>query len=330
MKAGYAISAVAHAVILGWGLYSFSVKPLEAPEADAVVADVITETEFSQITAGMKTAKQMPKPTPVIDKVGDVREPPKEPMIKVAAKQEVLTTTVPPPSPPEVKPPPDPKPTDAKAEPQPSTPAPPAAAAEPPTPSDPVAEAIKREEETRKKEEAKKLEEAKKRAEAKKREEARKREETKKHEEVKRDLSRIETALLDRRAPQRQAVTGTIVNPTPSLGATTGTAPQLSQSEIERLKAMLQQQLSACWNPPVGVREARDLKVGVRFQLNRDGSLAGEPVVINRTSHPMFHIAAESAVRAVRSCQPLRLPVAKYEFWQDVEVNFDPIEMFGG
>ena len=147
---------------------------------------------------------------------------------------------------------------------------------------------------------------------------------------MKNDLSRIETALLDKRAPQRQAVTGTMVNPTASLGTTTGTAPQLSQNELSRLAAMVKQQVTACWNPPVGVTEARNLVVVVSFALNRDGTLSGEPVVKNRVSNPMFQVAAESAVRAVRSCQPLRVPAAKYDFWQEVEVNFDPREMFGG
>ena len=328
MKAGYTISAAAHALILGWGLVSFSARPLEAPHVDSIVADVITDTEFSQIPAGSRTAKQTPKPTPVVDKVGEVKEQPKEPTLKVATKQEVVTDTAPPPAPPQPDPKPDPKPAEAKPPEQPPAPAP--AAAEPPQPAiDPVAEALKREE-AKRKEEARKAEEARKREEAKKREEARKREEAKKREEVKMDLSRIETALLDKRAPQRQAVTGTMVNPTPSLGTTTGTASQLSQNELARLLAMLRQQLAACWNPPVGVREARDLVVVVGFSLNRDGSLAGEPSVKNRGNSPMFQVAAESALKAVRTCQPLRLPAAKYEAWQDVIVNFDPADMFGG
>jgi colicin import membrane protein len=145
---------------------------------------------------------------------------------------------------------------------------------------------------------------------------------------VKTDLSRIETALLDKRAPQRQAVSGTMVNPTPSLGTTTGTAPQLSQNELARLLAMLKQQLEACWIPPVGLADAKNLVVRVSFSLNRDGTLAGNPVVTTPGSGPLFQAAAESALRAVRSCQPFRLPASKYESWQDVDIGFDPKEMF--
>jgi outer membrane biosynthesis protein TonB len=336
MKAGYTISAVAHALILGWGLLTFSAKPLEAPHVDPIVVEIITDTEVSQITNGSKTAKQTPKPTPVVDKLGEVKEPPKEPTLKVAAKQEVLTETAPPPAPPQPDPKPDPKPVEAKPPaPQPA-PMPPAAT-EPPAPApDPVAEALKLEEAKRKEEQKKledakqkKLEEAKKREE--KREEARKRQEAnkKQREEVKNDLNRIETALIDKRTPQRQAVTGTIVNPTPSLGTTTGTAAQLAQNEDARLMAMLNAQLKPCWNPPVGLADAKNLVVRVSFSLKRDGTLAGEPVVTTRGSGPLFEAAKESALRAVWTCQPLRLPAAKYEAWQNNDIGFDPREMFG-
>ena len=140
------------------------------------------------------------------------------------------------------------------------------------------------------------------------------------------DLDKIETALLDKRAPRREMVTGTLVNPTPSLGSPTGNAPQLSQNELNALH----DQLMGCWNPPVGVAEAKSLYVIVRFELNRDGSLSGEPSVVNRGSAALFQVAAESATRAVRRCQPFRLPAAKYDAWREVEVKFDPTEMFRG
>jgi hypothetical protein len=60
------------------------------------------------------------------------------------------------------------------------------------------------------------------------------------------------------------------------------------------------------------------------FFLNRDGSLSGAPQVKHTASGPHFQVAAESAVRAVRRCTPLKLPADKYELWQDVVVTFDP------
>ena len=89
--------------------------------------------------------------------------------------------------------------------------------------------------------------------------------------------------------------------------------------------------LRDCWRVPVGVAEARDLQVFVRVLFNKDGSLAAEPRLMNRGSHPAFQVAAESALRAVRSCAPYTfLPIAKYEAWKDIEVEFNPRDMFRG
>jgi hypothetical protein len=45
--------------------------------------------------------------------------------------------------------------------------------------------------------------------------------------------------------------------------------------------------------------------------------------------HPAFRVGSESAVRAVQECTPFNfLPVAKYEAWQDLILDFDPSKMF--
>ena len=89
--------------------------------------------------------------------------------------------------------------------------------------------------------------------------------------------------------------------------------------------------LRQCWSVPVGLAEARDLIVTVRIQFKQDGSLATEPRLMNHDARPAFVAASESALRAVRSCAPYTfLPVAKYEAWKDVIVDFDPRDMFRG
>jgi colicin import membrane protein len=318
MKTGTTISAVGHGAVLAWCLLSFSAKPYAIAPVDSVTVDVISENELSQLVAGAKTAPQAKKPQPVIDRIGDPREPVKDVLAKPVDKPPVQMAEASPPAatPPEAKPSP-PKPAESK----PAAPPPAASEAKPDvkkSETDPIAEALRREE-AKKKEEAKKLEEARKLEE-------KRREEAKKREERKFDLAKIETALLDKRSPQRQVVTGSLVNPTPSLGAPAANALTLSQSEIDALRA----QLMTCWNPPVGVADAKDLVVIVRFALNRDGSVSGEPTVVNRDANALFQVAAESATRAVRRCQPFRLPASKYEAWRDVEVKFDPNDMFRG
>ena len=310
MRASLTISTVGHLALLVWGLVTFASKPFAA--AESVAVDVISDAEFSQIMAGSKTAPRADAPKPIVDKVAEETKPVKDPAPKVSEKPEILATaeTAPPPKPPEAKPP-EPKPAQAEVKPDKAEPI-----------VDPIAEALKREE-AKKKQEAKKLEEAKKR------EEARKREEAKKREQEKYDPAKIESrlALLDKRAPQRQAALGATLNDAPSLGAPGATAMTLSMNELDALRARLRD----CWDVPVGVRDARDLVVTVRIQFKKDGSLTTDPTVVNRSLQPVFQVASESAVRAIRKCAPFSfLPPAKYEAWRDVEVNFDPREMFGG
>ena len=72
MRTGYTISAIGHALVLAWGLVSFSAKPFEVEPVDSVSADIISERELSELTAGSKTAKQVTKPVPIVDKIGEL------------------------------------------------------------------------------------------------------------------------------------------------------------------------------------------------------------------------------------------------------------------
>ena len=104
-------------------------------------------------------------------------------------------------------------------------------------------------------------------------------------------------------------------------------APTAGLHFTDALRARLRQ----CWMVPVGLADARDLIITVRIQFNKDGSLATDPHLTNTGSHPAFQVAAESALRAVRSCAPYTfLPVAKYDAWKDIIVDFDPRDMFRG
>ena len=52
--------------------------------------------------------------------------------------------------------------------------------------------------------------------------------------------------------------------------------------------------------------EAKDLVVVVQFGLNRDGSVAGDPVVTNHGANTLFQVAAESARRAMSCAASIR------------------------
>ena len=309
---GLIVSTTAHAALLLWVGISFATKPLVAPPVESMPVDIISATEFSEMMAGSKTAPKKEAPKKLVEKKAEPK-PVENHEAKVSEKPEIVAASAAAaePTPQETKvPPPKPAPREAKPEPK--------------LEKKPDAEALKKDEKKEpKKEEAKK--EEPKPAPPKKLEPKPKAAEPK-PDQPKFDANRI-AALLDKRQPQRFAAAGDAINPTPTLGTTTGNAPRLSQNEIDALRARIQQ----CWNPPAGQAEAKDLIVQVRIQFNQDGSLAAEPRLLSRSAGTYQQVAAESALRAIRRCAPYSfLPVAKYELWKDVEVTFDPRDLFRG
>jgi colicin import membrane protein len=298
MKAGLTISAVVHAMLLLWGLVSFVARPLEASPTPALPVDIITDKQFSQLATGVTNAKKVEEPKPLVDKIGDPK-PAEEITAKVSEKTEVKTTSAPPPA------------AEEKAEQKPEKP-------EKKEPrKDEIAEALKKEEAKKKREEAKEKAEAAK----KKKEEARKQKEA---QQPKFDPKQI-AALLDKRDPQRQAATGQAVNQDPSLGFSNAPPVKLSQSEIDALR----RRLSECWSPPVGAANAPNLKVVLRVLFRKDGSVASPPELVAGTPSPYGPAMAESAKRAILSCQPFKMLRAEnYELWKDIEITFDPRDMF--
>jgi colicin import membrane protein len=134
--------------------------------------------------------------------------------------------------------------------------------------------------------------------------------------------------LLQSKEPARSSgASAPQVNRTASLGTERGSAQKLSPSLRAQLVGIIQDQLLKCWNVPIGLANAKGAVVpSVRMKLNNDGSLAGQPGVINSSSDPLFRVAADSALTATRRCSPLRIPAqfaAYYDDWRDVVVNFD-------
>lgn len=106
-----------------------------------------------------------------------------------------------------------------------------------------------------------------------------------------------------------------------SLGAASGApSAMLSAGEVNALK----RQIRACWNIPVAAKPGDDLKVRLSFSLNPDGSLAGQPQVLQAPRGDLSQVAAEAAVRAVAQCGPYTLPADKYAAWKQNTINFDP------
>lgn len=134
-------------------------------------------------------------------------------------------------------------------------------------------------------------------------------------------------ALLDKRDPTRNSIAGAELNSTPTLGTALGNASQLSQSELDALRA----RLMALWNPPVGIKNPEDFVIRVRIRLSRNGRLTAPPAVLSHGTGTLFDTARDSAVRAVFRGQPFdMLKPEHYDTWKDIEVTFDPRDMFHG
>lgn len=134
-------------------------------------------------------------------------------------------------------------------------------------------------------------------------------------------------ALLDKRDPQRNAATGMEANAVASLGAANATAAQLSQSEIDALRGRLRQ----CWNPPIGAADVGKTYVVFRVLFKRDGTILNNPVLVEAPPSQIGPVLAESAKRALLQCQPYTmLKPEHYDMWKDMQITFDPRDMFGG
>ncbi len=296
MRTGMAVSSVAHAVVLGWGLLTFAPNPLEAPITEAMPIDIVPVDEITRTRQGSLKAPKQEELKPQAEKV---EQPKQQPEVEKKAEKlpEIKPTQMPPPTPEQTKP--EPKKEQAK--------------------SDPIKDLIVKDDALEKAKDAKKT--------PPKKEQPKLAEKPKAPPVKQRDFNPDKiAALLDKREPQRQQSSAEQVSRSQSLGVSSGNSPRLTQSEIDALRAQIQ----ACWNPPLGAENAQDLIVKVRIQFRTDGTLSAEPQLMNRGSGAYFQVAAESAMRAVRRCAPYTLPAAKYEVWKDVEVTFDPRDMFRG
>ena len=87
--------------------------------------------------------------------------------------------------------------------------------------------------------------------------------------------------------------------------------------------------VTQCWNPPIGVQNAGDLKVTLLVELNEQGKLIGSPKLISPSGNPegVVKQAYEAGRRALLRCGPYNLPKDKYEQWRQIEVTFNPQNM---
>ena len=272
----------------------YKVKP-----QDAIQVDISQLTDESKRKATAKTAekpveKVAPKKTEVVTKVEPA--PKVDEKVKTAVKEAVAEP-----------PPPAPKVEEPKKE------------VVKPLDPDPLKALLKKvEEEPKPKEEVKK-------AEVK----PDKKPDEKKPKKKKPELNTDDiAAFLNKTDDEKTA---------PRQSAEVAGAPELGAADVQgtddalaaTLADALRQKLAGCWSVPPGAREA-NITVKIHFFLNPEGSVVGQPEVLNGSGDPLFATTAQSAVSAVMECQRYDFfPPDRYDLWKDNTINFNPNMMFG-
>ncbi len=107
-------------------------------------------------------------------------------------------------------------------------------------------------------------------------------------------------------------------------------SPALTLTEEDALKA----QIFGCWSIPLGLPYNENLLVRIKLKLKPDGTVTKTEILdharMNKPGQGFYKVLAESALRAIQLCQPLRVPSTGYERWKDLQLNFDAREMLEG
>ena len=136
-------------------------------------------------------------------------------------------------------------------------------------------------------------------------------------------------ALIDK-AKEEEAVKNKSTNKLTQSSVKNSFATGLTLSEEDALRA----QIFGCWSIPLGLPYDNNLLVRIKLELKKDGTIIKSEILdherMNQPSQKFYKILAESALRAVRLCQPLKVPPTGYEKWKNIQLNFDPTEMLKG
>ena len=110
----------------------------------------------------------------------------------------------------------------------------------------------------------------------------------------------------------------------------TAFATGLTLSQEDALKA----QIFGCWSLPLGLPYQENLLVRIKLKLKPDGTVLRSEILdharMNQPGQGFYKVLAESALRAIQLCQPLRVPSTGYERWKNLQLNFDANEMLKG
>lgn len=350
-RPGFIASGAAHAALLLAMLVSFSHNPQFTDVQETIPVDLVTDSDVNQIVKGDKSALKVQE-HPRVDKIDTTSELRPKPPI-AAAKRDIPT---PPPPLKHIDDPGDadkvaPKPpVDAAAPPPPQKsvplppvmdrpppntaadePLPPIRPKTPPPKKPPPKVAAKPPPKFQLDQIAKLLDDDKPAKPAKSHEHhaAKPKSGDDSHDQRKFSADDI-SRLLSKEAPERRAATGDKLQQLASLGSPTASAPRMSPSLQAAMDGWFQDKFRGCWTQPITLPQGPKYIPQIRVRLNLDGSLADDPVLMNPPDDASWQPLADSAMRAVRECDPLQIPdrfKTYYDAWRDRVVQFQDQDM---
>jgi outer membrane biosynthesis protein TonB len=309
----FAGSAALHGALLGLLLLGFSAAPKFADSPEAIAIETVTLSDLNQIANGEKDAKPAPQATPA---------PPPPPAPTPPPKPEAAPPPKPTPEPPkaETAPPKPAQPPKAEAtpspdaepmppeRPEPTSPPPPKVAIQEAPVEPPVRPKFVDPPSERPKDPA---------------------------PEKPKPAHNFDPNAIAKLIGQGKTATAapsqTAAAATPQ-GLPHHDAPHMSMSMASALDAWLTESYLNCWTPPPGVPDGDTYVAQIKVVFNADGTLSGRPVLLNPPSDRAWRAHAESAMRAVRKCDPLKVPAEYMPFfdqWKVETIHFDPRETQG-
>jgi hypothetical protein len=315
-------SAALHGALLALLLLGLASAPRFADTPEAIPIETVSLSELNQIANGEKDAKPAPQsapappPPPPDLRVSKEPTPPPQPAPTPPPKPE--TTPTPPPTPSKAEnPPPPPQKADATPPPEPE-PMPPERPEPPPPPPPKVA-----------------IQEAPAQPPVRPKfldpPPEKPKEPTPDKPKPARNFDPNSIAKLIGQGKTPTAAPSQTASAAPQ-GLPHHDAPHMSMSMASALDAWLTESYLNCWTPPPGMPDGDTYVAQIKVIFNPDGSLSGRPVLLNPPSDKAWRAHAESAMRAVRKCDPLRVPAEYMPFfdqWKVETIHFDPRETQG-
>ena len=90
--------------------------------------------------------------------------------------------------------------------------------------------------------------------------------------------------------------------------------------------AEFRERVSSCSSLPTGVSPGENVSIVMRVFLNRDGTLASRPQLMQPITSAKQKALIQSSISALQQCQPYTmLPPDKYNQWKKLDLTFYPI-----